>query len=123
MSESDHQQCGIDIGGDDGCGLGKIGGAPDNVVAPRLYGRYQRHSVGSRFVEHHPVANGDWIGGAYALDSEIAFDAARHLFAAVGTDGICRAGVAYYSTFHQNVAREPMVTATVEMLPVPVVAV
>ncbi len=96
MRESGDEHSAIDVCRDYMGGFGEIACASYDIVAPGLHGLYEGHTVGAGITECNMVAHRDGVGGAYALDAEVALGETLDFSADGGTRHIVGSGISYY---------------------------
>lgn len=89
----------IDVGSDDMREFRKLYRFADDIVVALANGMYQTLLFLLRQIEFHKIANGNRIGGAYAMNPELPFQAALKYLTSFCPDKIKTTGRFSYNTF------------------------
>lgn len=100
VGQGGHKHGTVDIGRDDMRRLREVAGAAYDIVAAVEHLGDISHAVGAGGTQLYMVANGDGVGGAYALDAEIALDQALDFRAVVAPHYIARPCISYNRGTH-----------------------
>ena len=98
VGERCHEHGLVDVGGDDVTLLAEVDGAAHYVVAAVCDVGDVGRAVGAGRGHMHEVAHGHGVGGAQALDAEVALHLAVDFAPLGGFYHIVRAGVAHYAS-------------------------
>ena len=103
MSHGDDEQCQVEVGRNDVALLGEVGSLAYDVVLALLDALDETGGAVGLQTDVDDVANSNWVGASYALQSEIALYLTIKKLATIRADSVPTSCVTYDNTRHQTV--------------------